>query len=135
LIYLVLYPGEKKSTILAMQSILQFTSFPIHSCSSTTMSNHGIENPNPAMQLRYLAIVDLQSSCALSDLLNSMHSSLAAFSSLHTQHGLGFVEQASVLVLRVVEVSVELFGREAMVFEELIVYLLSTPFCRVTWRF
>lgn len=51
----------------------------------------GSWNPNPAMQLLYFSIVDAQSFWGSLALLNNMHSSLNAFSSLHTQHGLGFV--------------------------------------------
>lgn len=47
-------------------------------------------NPKPFMQSRYLSTVLLQSSCGSSDLLNSMQSSLEAFSSLQTQHGFTF---------------------------------------------
>lgn len=43
--------------------------------------------PNPAMQLRYWAIVDWQSFCGLAAVEKSMQSSRFAFSSLHTQHG------------------------------------------------
>jgi hypothetical protein len=49
----------------------------------------GSLKPNPAIQLRYLSIVVAQSFCGSDELLNSMHSSREAFSSLQTQQGWG----------------------------------------------
>jgi hypothetical protein len=48
-------------------------------------------NPNPFIQLLYLPTKSIHASCGSFDVENSMHSSRAAFSSLHTQQGLGFV--------------------------------------------
>lgn len=42
------------------------------------------------MHSLYLTTIPLHSSCGSSDRENSMHSSREAFSSLHTQQGLGF---------------------------------------------
>lgn len=50
---------------------------------------HHILNPYPAMHSRYLVTRPLQSSCGSSAFDHSMHSSRMAFSSLHTQQGLG----------------------------------------------
>jgi len=48
---------------------------------------YGRENPKPFMQALYLSIVVAQAVCGSFALLKSIHSSRAAFSSLHTQQG------------------------------------------------
>lgn len=48
-------------------------------------------NPNPAMHVLYLEIMSRHSAWGSLPLEKSMHSSRAAFSSLHTQHGYEFV--------------------------------------------
>ena len=47
--------------------------------------------PNPFMQLLYLPTKSMHASCGSLEVEKSIHSSRAAFSSLHTQQGLTFV--------------------------------------------
>lgn len=57
----------------------------IHLVSTVIPRDYGSLNPNPAIQLLYLSIVVAQSFCGSRALLNNMHSSRVAFSSLQTQ--------------------------------------------------
>jgi len=60
-----------------------------------TERNQCVANPNPAMQLRYRLTRSWHSCCGLSLREKSMHSSRAAFSSLHTQQGFAFTAVSS----------------------------------------
>jgi hypothetical protein len=64
-------------------------------------------NPNPFIQARYLVTISAHAACGSLAVENSMHSSRAAFSSLHTQQGLtlgapsspgGLFEEARLLI-------------------------------------
>merc|ERR1712098_792567 len=95
-------PAMQRSIIPLMYSL---THLPILTYNTIHISPvihrrvpQGRLNPNPAIQLLYLSIVVAQSFCGYFALLKSIHSSRVAFSSLHTQHGLGF--ETSVEVLR-----------------------------------
>jgi hypothetical protein len=50
--------------------------------------NQAKSNPNPFIQLRYLVTISAHAAWGSLAVENSMHSSRAAFSSLHTQQGL-----------------------------------------------
>ena len=70
-------------------------------------TNQARSNPNPFIQARYLVTISAHAACGSLAVENSMHSSRAAFSSLHTQQGLtlgapsspgGLFEEARLLI-------------------------------------
>lgn len=69
--------------------------------------------PKPFMQLLYLPTKSMHASWGSFDVENSMHSSRAAFSSLHTQQGLGFDVAASIVVAGLFEAARLLMRRES----------------------
>jgi hypothetical protein len=77
------------------------------SSSSILKPDQAKSNPNPFIQLRYLVTISAHAACGSLAVENSMHSSRAAFSSLHTQQGLtlgapsspgGLFEEARLLI-------------------------------------
>jgi hypothetical protein len=74
---------------------------------SSLNKNQAKSKPNPFIQARYLVTISAHAACGSLAVENSMHSSRAAFSSLHTQQGLtlgapsspgGLFEEARLLI-------------------------------------